>query len=82
MTERVKLLTHIFRQLHKTHGVTAEMLREAALDHHRKIDVPLRREVLDELYRVKEHEEALYRSEIGKLMRRLSRECFVLIDGS
>lgn len=54
---RVKLLVHILCELKDSHGITAEKLREAGQDVRRQINPPIKAEVLDEIYFVRQMEE-------------------------
>jgi len=61
----VKLLVHILCELKDSHGITAEKLREAGQDVRRQINPPIRAEVLDEIYFVRQMEEQFIDGKIG-----------------
>jgi hypothetical protein len=64
LTERIRLLIHILRELGESHGITAEKLREAGQDVRRQITPVERLKVLDEIYTVRQAEERYLRGEI------------------
>ncbi|KLJ08962.1 hypothetical protein EMPG_15608 [Blastomyces silverae] len=61
---RVKLLIHIFRNLSKSHGITARKLKAASEEAQKQCRPPEKASVLDEIYRVREEEERYERGEI------------------
>lgn len=62
---RVKLLIHIFRNLSKSHGITARKLKAAGEEAQKQCRLPEKASILDEIYRVREEEERYERGEIG-----------------
>ncbi|EEH10436.1 conserved hypothetical protein [Histoplasma capsulatum G186AR] len=61
---RVKLLIHIFRNLSKSHGITARKLKAAGEEAQKQCRPPEKASILDEIYRVREEEERYERGEI------------------
>ncbi|PGH01970.1 hypothetical protein GX51_04901 [Blastomyces parvus] len=61
---RVKLLIHIFRNLSKSHGITARKLKAAGEEAQKQCRPAEKASVLDEIYRVREEEERYERGEI------------------
>ncbi|KAL2374731.1 hypothetical protein RJZ57_000760 [Blastomyces gilchristii] len=61
---RVKLLIHIFRNLRKSHGITARKLKAAGEEAQKQCRPTEKASVLDEIYRVREEEERYERGEI------------------
>ncbi|KAJ5117848.1 hypothetical protein N7476_004977 [Penicillium atrosanguineum] len=55
--ERIALLIHILCELHTSHGITAQKLKDAGRHIQQSISPIERLQLLDELYRVKEEEE-------------------------
>lgn len=74
MSERIRLLIHILRELGDSHGITAEKLRDAGQDVRRQIQPTERLKVLDEIYNVRSAEERYLRGEIGQY---LTPECAI-----
>lgn len=66
LSERIRLLIHILRELRESHQITAEKLHEAALDVRRQITPPERWLILDEIHRIRLMEEKYQRGEIRK----------------
>lgn len=66
LSERIRLLIHILRELGDSHGITAEKLRDAGQDVRRQIQPTERLKVLDEIYYVRTAEERYLRGEIGQ----------------
>ncbi|KAJ5309348.1 uncharacterized protein N7443_001809 [Penicillium atrosanguineum] len=56
-SERIALLIHILCELHTSHGITAQKLKDAGRHIQQSISPIERLQLLDELYRVKEEEE-------------------------
>lgn len=55
--ERIRLLVHILCELHESHGITADKLREASQEVRRAIFPAEHLKVLDEIYHVRRMEE-------------------------
>ncbi|KAK2742682.1 hypothetical protein FQN57_005137 [Myotisia sp. PD_48] len=63
--QRLQLLIHILRNLAKSHGITADKLKEAGQEAKQKIEPQQRLEILDEIYRIRRVEESYEQGEIG-----------------
>ncbi|OJD26429.1 hypothetical protein ACJ73_02191 [Blastomyces percursus] len=61
---RMKLLIHIFRNLRKSHGITARKLKAAGEEAQKQSMPAEKASVLDEIYRVREEEERYERGEL------------------
>ncbi|PGH32332.1 hypothetical protein GX50_04869 [[Emmonsia] crescens] len=61
---RVKLLIHIFRNLSKSQGITAQKLKDAGEEAQKQSRPAEKASILDEIYRVREEEERYERGEI------------------
>ncbi|OAX83616.1 hypothetical protein ACJ72_02016 [Emergomyces africanus] len=61
---RIKLLIHIFRNLRKSHGITARALKAAGEEAQKQSRPTEKASILDEIYRVREEEERYERGEI------------------
>ncbi|OJD14414.1 hypothetical protein AJ78_05239 [Emergomyces pasteurianus Ep9510] len=61
---RIKLLIHIFRNLRKSHGITARALKAAGEEAQKQSRPSEKAAILDEIYRVREEEERYERGEI------------------
>lgn len=61
----MKLLIHIFRNLSKSQGITAQKLKDAGEEAQKQSRPAEKASILDEIYRVREEEERYERGEIG-----------------